>query len=349
MSSYVVDRNYWNIVKGIGIFLVVLGHINTPLTDYIYLFHMPFFFFISGFLYNEEKYGDNPYSYIASKIKSNWMKYVIIMWGFICVHNLFVKLQIAEPAAQIYTTHVFFNKLVEAALGLGSEFLAGPLWFVPVSVFTSCILGFVISISRWIEKKTKNVVLKYVFQFVTVTLSAVLGYNLMVRKYSLSANMHIVFLVLPFSWGGYLLRTVKWDNKKYLHPVIAVVFAMVLFLVNFNYKLELVLFMNVYPAMHLVAFFGIYMCIYLAKLMQSLKPFNILFDWSGRASFAIMASHYAIFRLFDWTMSHIFCPEDPITKYLMLPNSFPELKLVYLFIGYVVPLSVYVLCKKIRK
>ena len=38
-----------------GEFLVVLGHINTPLTDYIYLFHMPFFFFISGFLYNEEK------------------------------------------------------------------------------------------------------------------------------------------------------------------------------------------------------------------------------------------------------------------------------------------------------
>lgn len=40
-----------DIAKGIGIFLVVLGHFAvfaSPLYHYIYLFHMPLFFFISG-------------------------------------------------------------------------------------------------------------------------------------------------------------------------------------------------------------------------------------------------------------------------------------------------------------
>ena len=40
-----------DIAKGIGIFLVVLGHFTvfaSPLYHYIYLFHMPLFFFISG-------------------------------------------------------------------------------------------------------------------------------------------------------------------------------------------------------------------------------------------------------------------------------------------------------------
>lgn len=35
--------------KGIGIFLVVLGHIATPLTPFIYSWHIPLFIFTSGF------------------------------------------------------------------------------------------------------------------------------------------------------------------------------------------------------------------------------------------------------------------------------------------------------------
>jgi len=40
----------WDIVKGIGIILVVIGHSGCPayLKHFIYLFHMGLFFFISG-------------------------------------------------------------------------------------------------------------------------------------------------------------------------------------------------------------------------------------------------------------------------------------------------------------
>ena len=45
--------------KGIGIILMILGHIpNMPefFHSWIYSFHMPLFFFISGYLFNEKKY-----------------------------------------------------------------------------------------------------------------------------------------------------------------------------------------------------------------------------------------------------------------------------------------------------
>lgn len=48
MSS---TRNYQlDIMKGIGILFVIWGHIseNTSLNNWIYSFHMPLFFFISG-------------------------------------------------------------------------------------------------------------------------------------------------------------------------------------------------------------------------------------------------------------------------------------------------------------
>jgi fucose 4-O-acetylase-like acetyltransferase len=35
-------------IKSIGILLVVLGHINSPFGKFIYSFHMPLFFIISG-------------------------------------------------------------------------------------------------------------------------------------------------------------------------------------------------------------------------------------------------------------------------------------------------------------
>ena len=40
----------WDAVKGIGIILMVIGHSGCPtfLHDFIYLFHMGLFFFVSG-------------------------------------------------------------------------------------------------------------------------------------------------------------------------------------------------------------------------------------------------------------------------------------------------------------
>lgn len=43
---------YIDVCRGIGILLVILGHCGSPLNKYIYGFHMPLFFVITGFLWN---------------------------------------------------------------------------------------------------------------------------------------------------------------------------------------------------------------------------------------------------------------------------------------------------------
>ena len=44
-----------DILKGIGIVLVILGHQNLPIGHFIYSFHMPLFFLISGYLYYKKE------------------------------------------------------------------------------------------------------------------------------------------------------------------------------------------------------------------------------------------------------------------------------------------------------
>lgn len=50
--------NVIDVAKGIGIVLVVFAHINftEPIQFFIYSFHMPLFFIISGVLFTKEKY-----------------------------------------------------------------------------------------------------------------------------------------------------------------------------------------------------------------------------------------------------------------------------------------------------
>lgn len=54
-----------DILKGIGIFLVVLGHSNSPefINRLIYSFHMPLFFFVCGFTFKPRE----PFTYLKSK------------------------------------------------------------------------------------------------------------------------------------------------------------------------------------------------------------------------------------------------------------------------------------------
>jgi len=47
------DNNV-DILRGFAILLVIIGHLNTPFTTFIFSFHMPLFFLISGFFQSKE-------------------------------------------------------------------------------------------------------------------------------------------------------------------------------------------------------------------------------------------------------------------------------------------------------
>ena len=55
-----ISRISWiDFAKGVAIILVVLGHATEPciLKKLIFVFHMPFFFVMAGYLMNFEKWG----------------------------------------------------------------------------------------------------------------------------------------------------------------------------------------------------------------------------------------------------------------------------------------------------
>lgn len=85
-----------DIMKGIGISCMVMGHAGAPFTDFIYLFHMPLFFMISGYLF-KSSYADSyqqVWYFIKRKIKSLYIPYIVCESIFIFLHNFFIKINI---------------------------------------------------------------------------------------------------------------------------------------------------------------------------------------------------------------------------------------------------------------
>lgn len=70
--------DWLDMAKGIGMILVVYGHSYGPNNRYIYLFHMPLFFILSGFLYNDQ------HSFLQFVIKKITTLYIPFAgWNFI--------------------------------------------------------------------------------------------------------------------------------------------------------------------------------------------------------------------------------------------------------------------------
>lgn len=88
------DNNV-TIAKGIGILLMVAAHAGMPdvASRFIEMFHMPLFFFMSGYCLKEQ-YLSTPNTYINKRIKGLYVPYVKYSLLFLILHNLFYYLNI---------------------------------------------------------------------------------------------------------------------------------------------------------------------------------------------------------------------------------------------------------------
>lgn len=88
------------IAKGIGIILMVLGHsigeygdYLTPVRSFIYMFHMPLFFALSGYCF-KEKYLTDFKTFAWHKVKGLYFPFVKYGLLFLLLHNVFYHLNI---------------------------------------------------------------------------------------------------------------------------------------------------------------------------------------------------------------------------------------------------------------
>ena len=173
--------------KGIGILLVLLGH--TMRTDlslvYIYGFHMPLFFFLSGLVCNEKKYSWN--TFLRSRFNTLVIPY-IVFYVLTWLYWLFVERSFRPISLE------WWRPLLGMAYGAQWHGLMdhnGILWFLPC-LFMTEVLFF--AVSRIDEKWIQSIVV-----------AVLAGAGLMIKT-NLPWCFNIAMVTLQFFWIGNLSR-----------------------------------------------------------------------------------------------------------------------------------------------
>ncbi|MEA4917162.1 acyltransferase family protein [Proteiniphilum sp.] len=185
-------KNYIDILKGIGIFFVVLGHVTRmpELRVFIWNFHMPLFFLISGFLYNPTKYPDFK-GFFKSKFKSIYIPYVLF---FLATFLYWVLIERRFRGGEYSILHQFLGLFYGTIEGNHLHF-NGPLWFLP------CL--FLVELMFYYISRIKNKVGIIAVLIVSFTIGSLIQqYNLNILPFGL----HTAFFGLVFYGIGFLSK-----------------------------------------------------------------------------------------------------------------------------------------------
>jgi fucose 4-O-acetylase-like acetyltransferase len=202
-------RFHWiDSLKGFGIILVVLAHNSLPVAidTYIFSFHMPLFFFISGFLFDFGKYTESATSFVKSKIKSLIVPY----FCFAALTGMFCFL--LDAAFQPGVTNIEFFKssalyeIYSILYALGPLVSYNqPLWFLPC-LFVTELLFYVF------VKKCKREPRKLVFW---LTAAGVIGYLYSVYvPFRLPWSADVALSAIVFYGVGNIFRKITEKEEK---------------------------------------------------------------------------------------------------------------------------------------
>ena len=292
---------YLDMAKGIGIFLVILGHIEYIREDtlkWISSFHMPLFFVIGGILAYEKREEGRPlFSALAARARGTMVPYAAFTIMLLTMNTLE---HLLEPGA--LSGAQLARQYVDAATGYGIHIL----WFLPAYFTAGAIF---LLLERRLTPVSRNL---------AVLLLAVGAYGVTVifrlDQYAVTdlslagfAGMDLLItllrgiLAMPFLLMGWYLGAFYGRLPRKAFPVLALllipggILALRLSVFDLHY-------LYVEPWHYLAAFLS---CAGLTALMRALPAIRPL-AWLGRNSLVIMCTHAAFFVVYYVSLGMFF-------------------------------------------
>lgn len=348
------NRKFWDIFKGLSILFIVIGHSCYFLVPFVYLFHLAIFFFIGGYLYNEDKYGNDPGKYLLVKLKTNWPKYFGYSMFFLLLHNLFTKLGliISEP----YLISQMVPAVLNTAMFFGTEALSGALWFVPVYIAATVGFGFIVYYSNKIKisKKLSAETNKNIIIIGLSCLCGIVGCYFILRNLYVMLHVHTSFLIIPIIMSGYYVKKYIKNLDKVLKFIPFVIVTAILGLLAYKTSYRVNLTDNItgnFILFYIVSILGTYFTLYLTKIVYNIKYVDNYFEMLGKYSFEIMAFHFLVFKIIDflYSLKGIMNNTIPVTVYGQYPYAYSFLWPVYIVLGATIPVLIFLFIDKVKE
>lgn len=145
--------DYVDIAKGLGIMLVIMGHIEHDYVPFCGSVHIPLFFVLSGYLYDIDKKSDMVYgTTVLKRIKRliipyflyNLILYAKYLLKLVLSHEFTAELGVKAAMGFIYSSSLLYKNVSLENNFEGFVFGNGPLWFLTAMAVSSVFFYFII-------------------------------------------------------------------------------------------------------------------------------------------------------------------------------------------------------------
>lgn len=338
-----------DISKAIGIILIVVGHSfpeqsDSSIRSFVYLFHVPLFFIISGYFFPVRQL-DNPKKIIINKFKRLWIPFFLWSSIFISTHNLLFSLHIYSEdmvsngySVSQYLPIDFIKNFFKLFLFKESEQLLGAFWFIPCLFFTTIFFLFCLILSKKIQIRNSLLLIAF-SSFIIGNFMFIYDLKIPYIPY----DIRLIFITNFLYFLGYCYK--KYNNvipitfKLAAFSLIILIFINTLDLIKINsihstigYLQNSILFLVVTPIL------GTYLTIYVSVFLTKFKHSYVLL-FIGKNTITILALHFLCFKLVNY---YIITKQNLSMSYMahfpVIPNN-ESYFIIYVISGILIPIT----------
>lgn len=335
-----------DIIKGIGIILMVGGHCGMPFTHFIYLFHMAIFFMASGYCFNSSnsKTLKDVFSFIKRKFKGLWFPYVAWTTIFSLLHNILIKIRIDSSSS--WSIKEIGINIVKSFFLHGHTQQGSALWFVAtlmeISVFYCCI-------DCVVNKLTVSKKANFLLQGLVSSILLAVGYRCSLTGSIWGGGNRVLSYYCLFYLGVVLKEFYKIVCiEKYHYWKMIVAFFILVFC---NQIWSIALDENKYENPLVLLVVSVCGWVLLYEVAQELKKRKLLTDaivCCGQNSMAIVVLHFLCFKVISFVGVVVYNQSRERIAAFPVLYEHGAWWIAYMFAGIIIPVLLSVMWKKMK-
>jgi fucose 4-O-acetylase-like acetyltransferase len=373
MSNVNLSRdNSIDIAKAIGIIFVVIGHCcaiprhggdvswQIYICDYIYTFHMPLFFFVSGYCFNKFSL-DNKFNFIKKRITGLWVPYIKWTLFFTLLHNTLVNIgmygSFGNSSPITFDTFQLIKKIIATLLFIGGDQLIGGFWFIPMLFYASIYSLFVMWSIRFFVNKLKipnkenlyNILIVVGISLFLIISTIFTYFQFSIAKIGMTSNTFLASSIfLTGHLASILYKKYKDKIKKTVDIIFICIATIVSILASIYHPTEFIDFNNCYDVIHIwfVGCIGTWAWVLISKYISQLSSvINKVLIYIGKNTMIILALHFSCFKIVNLMKIYYYNLSDvPYGSFPIIANDPSSNNLfwwsLYIICGVFIPIAI---------